>query len=428
MTLRQVIKRDNSIVAFEEDKIINSIYKVMEEIGEANYDKARELSNDVVQQLEEYIEDASEQHDVEDLIPSVGYIDDCVEEILMGKDKSLAKAYILFRDKKDKELAPDIFRPRASYRPYEYPQFIEFIDALHNSFWVFREFNFTSAIQNLKVDMTHEERTAALRSVLAIGTVESKVKSFWVEIGKMFPKSEFEELGAVIGNNEVIHAHAYTHILELMGLNEEFTKVDSIPAIKARMDYIGKSLAGRYGSKREYMKSLLFFSLFVENVSLFSQFLIISSFDKSKNMLNGISNVIQATSLEEDLHAKVGTEIINIIREENPEWFDDELEDEVYSLVRECYAAEKDIVDWIFEEGELPFLTKQTIFEYIKHRINIGLESCGFRGVYTVDESELSKVDWFEVQNKTTTHTDFFNKRSTNYTKTSQSFDVDDMF
>ena len=62
--------------------------------------------------------------------------------------------------------------------------------------------------------------------------------------------------------------------------------------------------------------------MFVENVSLFSQFLIMMAFNKHKNVLKGISNAVEATSKEEDIHARFGFELVNIIREENPDLFD----------------------------------------------------------------------------------------------------------
>ena len=62
-----------------------------------------------------------------------------------------------------------------------------------------------------------------------------------------------------------------------------------------------------------YTKSVLLF-LFIEHVSLFSQFLIMMSFNKEKDVLKGISNVVEATSKEEDIHGNFGAEIINIIK------------------------------------------------------------------------------------------------------------------
>src|SRR5699024_5357419 len=96
-----------------------------------------------------------------------------------------------------------------------------------------------------------------------------------------------------------------------------------------------------------YAFSILLFSLFIEHVSLFSQFLIIMSFNKYRNIFKGISNVIEATSKEEQIHGLFGIELINIIREEKPEWFDDKMEQAIVGACKEAYRSEEIVIDWI---------------------------------------------------------------------------------
>jgi ribonucleoside-diphosphate reductase beta chain len=52
---------------------------------------------------------------------------------------------------------PDIFRKRTNLKPYEYPQLIEYLDAIRHSYWVHTEFNYSSDIQDMKVRMTPAE-------------------------------------------------------------------------------------------------------------------------------------------------------------------------------------------------------------------------------------------------------------------------------
>ena len=77
-------------------------------------------------------------------------------------------------------------------------------------------------------------------------------------------------------------------------------------------------------NNKEYAEAILLFSLFIEHVSLFSQFLIIMAFNKHKNMLKGISNVVEATSKEEQIHGDFGIDLIKILQKEHPEWFTSE--------------------------------------------------------------------------------------------------------
>jgi ribonucleoside-diphosphate reductase beta chain len=86
--------------------------------------------------------------------------------------------------------------------------------------------------------------------------------------------------------SEVRHKDAYAQLLRILGLEEEFQNVVEIPAIKDRIAYLSKYLDGtRSKDDKMYTKSVLLFSLFIEHVSLFSQFLIMMSFNKDKNLL-----------------------------------------------------------------------------------------------------------------------------------------------
>jgi ribonucleoside-diphosphate reductase beta chain len=85
------------------------------------------------------------------------------------------------------------------------------------------------------------------------------------------------------------------------------------------------------------------------------------SFNKHKNLFKGISNAVEATSKEEQIHGLFGIDLINIIKSEHPEWFDVIFEEEVIGLCEEAFESEKQVVDWIFEKGEIEFLPKAVV-------------------------------------------------------------------
>ena len=90
-----------------------------------------------------------------------------------------------------------------------------------------------------------------------------------------------------------------------MEREREFETVVEVPAINDRIKYLTKYLDGtRSKDNKMYTKSVLLFSLFIEHVSLFSQFLIMMSFNKNNNVLKGISNVVEATSKGEKTHGR----------------------------------------------------------------------------------------------------------------------------
>ena len=90
--------------------------------------------------------------------------------------------------------------------------------------------------------------------------------------------------------------------------------------------------------------------------------------------------------------------------------------------------VKKLILDWIFEKGELDFLPKETVQEFIKNRLNNSLESIGYERIFDVDLEKVYETDWFDDEIVATKHLDFFVKRSVNYNKRSMSITSDDLF
>jgi ribonucleoside-diphosphate reductase beta chain len=321
-----------------------------------------------------------------------------------------------------------IFDKRIAYQPFEY-DVDGFTESINHSYWLFSEWNFISDVQDFNVSLTDNERNVIKNTLLAISQIEVSVKKFWAKLGDKFPKAEFDQVGITFGESEVRHAKAYSHLLKVLGMNDEFDMLLENPVFQGRVDYLTKYLKGAGDSSNEsYALTLTLFSLFIENVSLFSQFAIIKSFNKNRNLLKDIDNVVQATQQEEQIHAQFGAKVINIIKSEYPEWFDAGFYDKVIRASRKAYVAECAIVDWIFEQGELPFLSKDSIKEFIKSRFNYSLEMIGCPQAFEVDKDKLKPLKWFDEELIGETNNDFFNKKSVTYSKKVQAITGDDLF
>ena len=326
-------------------------------------------------------------------------------------------------------MSKNIFMPRENIMPYEYPSLLDYKDAIRHSYWIDTEYNFTTDIDDFKTKVSDEEREVIKKTMLAIAQIEVNVKTFWADLYKRMPITEIGDVGMTFAESEVRHKDAYARLLRILGLEEEFKTVVEIPAIEGRIKYLRKYLDGsRSRDNKMYTKSVLLFSLFIEHVSLFSQFLIMMSFNKEKNLFKGISNVVEATSKEEDIHGNFGAELINIIKEENPEWFDEDFNELIYSACRKAYRAECQILDWIFEKGELEFLPKQTIYHFIKNRFNNSLGKIGMEPIFEIDTNLLESTKWFEVEITATKEGDFFYKKQIDYNKKSKAITEDDLF
>ncbi|MAX69719.1 MAG: ribonucleotide reductase [Flavobacteriaceae bacterium] len=424
MEILHITKRNFSQKPFELSKITNAILKAMKAVNHGEATDAQLIANNVHDVL------LARKNQDADYLPTVEEVQDVVEDKLMESEfHDVAKAYILYRNKQALGRKSNIFEKRVNLKPYEYPQLYEYVPAIRHSYWIHTEFNFTSDIQDFKSNLSEKEKSAIKNTMLAISQIEVAVKTFWGDVHHRMPKPEIGSVGVTFAESEVRHHDAYSHLLEILGLNKEFEELKKKPVIMKRVQYLETALKNaKSEDNREYSESILLFSLFIEHVSLFSQFLIIMAFNKHKNMLKGISNVVEATSKEEQIHGDFGIDIINIIKEENPEWFDENHNTLIQDMCKDAYIAESRIVDWIFEDGELEFLPKAVVNEFIKNRFNKSLESIGIEKAFDIDENLLSQTEWFDDEIIGTKHGDFFVKRSINYSKRTQSITSDDLF
>ncbi len=323
----------------------------------------------------------------------------------------------------------DLFTERVELKPYEYNEFLEYKDAIRQSYWVHDEFNFSGDVQDFKVNTTDVEKSIIRKTMLAISQIEVNVKTFWSEIFKQIPKPEVGSVGHTFAESEVRHMDAYSHLLGILGIEDDFSEITDVPAIQGRIEYLDECLEGaESGDKEEYIQSIMLFSIFVEHVSLFSQFLIMTSFDKYEKKFKGISNAVEATSKEEQIHGLFGVKLIDTIKDEYPEVFDEEFESEIQEACRDAYEAEQGILDWIFSEGELDFLPREHIDEFMKNRFNDSLENVDVDTIFDVDEDVLEETRWFDEDIMMTKDNDFFSKRSTTYSKNTTSVTAESMF
>jgi ribonucleoside-diphosphate reductase beta chain len=424
LEITEIIKRDYETNPFVLNKISNAVEKAMMSVGHGTKEDANTIAVKVLQEL------LNRKGKDYRYVPTVEEVQDLVEIKLMDSEfLDVAKAYILYRDEQARSRKTNIFEKRINLKPYEYPALNEYVDAIRHSYWIHSEFNFTSDIQDFKTRLTIVEQNAIKNTMLAISQIEVAVKSFWGDIYHKMPKPEIGSVGATFAESEVRHHDAYSHLLEILGLNNEFKRLKKNPVIMRRVHYLETALKNaKSEDNKEYAESILLFSLFIEHVSLFSQFLIIMAFNKHKNMLKGISNVVEATSKEEQIHGDFGIDVIKIIKDENPTWFGEEYKTIVKVMCEEAFESESRIIDWIFEAGELDFLPKNVINEFIKNRFNNSLQSIGIDKIFDIDESLLEQTEWFDDEIIGTKHGDFFVKRSINYSKRTKSITSDDLF
>ena len=322
-----------------------------------------------------------------------------------------------------------IFEEQISRKPNKYPWTEQFIEAMHNGFWTDKEFNFKSDVQQFKVNLSDQEREIIVRTLSAVGQIEVAVKSFWAKLGDNLPHPSLQDLGYVMANVEVIHNNAYERLLSVLDIEDVFEENLKLEWIQGRVKYLRKYTHRFYkDSKKQYLYALILFTLFVENVSLFSQFYIINHFARFKNVMKDTDQQVKYTRNEENIHALVGMKIINTIREEYPDLFDSELEERITHEAQQAFESESKIVDWMINGINEKSLSAPILKEFIKNRINESLIQIGFKKVFEINQDLLSSTTWFDEELLGNNMTDFFHSRPTEYSKKNQSFSEDDLF
>ncbi len=322
-----------------------------------------------------------------------------------------------------------IFDRQISRKPDKYPWCTDFINAMWSGHWTPNEFNFQSDIQDFTTELKKDEQEIIAKTLSAIGQIEISLKTFWAKLGENLPHPSLSDLGFVMASVEVIHGKAYEKLLDVLHLHEKFEENLKLEVIGGRVDYLRKYLEKQYtDDKKQYIYSLILFTLFVENVSLFSQFYIISWFNRFKNVLKDCAQQIQYTAKEEMCHAQVGVKLVQVIREEYPEFFDDELISKVKRQARAAVKSESKIIDWILDGYEGSRISAHILKEYVKNRINESLEQLGFGKEYEIDEKDRRDFEWMDEEVLGNMSTDFFFKRPIEYSKKNKKFDAEDLF
>lgn len=322
-----------------------------------------------------------------------------------------------------------IFDEQIARKPDLYPFATQYIDTMWAGHWTPNEFTFASDLQNYRVDMTNEERLVIRNTLSAIGQIEIAVKRFWARLGDNLPHPSLVDLGLVMAGIEVIHNRAYEKLLDVLQLQDAFEENLKLDIIKGRVAYLRKYNEKVYkDNRKQYVYALVLFTLFVENVSLFSQFYIVLWFNRYRNILKDTAQQVQYTTKEELIHAQVGIKLIEVIKSEYPDLFDADMKARVEHEAQEAFRAESAIVDWMLGDYRGIGLTPDILKQYIRVRLNESLVSVGCDAIFPIDAELAEQTRWMDEEVLGNAATDFFHKRAIEYSKSTTSFNEDDVF
>jgi len=223
---------------------------------------------------------------------------------------------------------------------------------------------------------------------------------------------------------------AYSHLLDILGITEDFEEVTDVPAIKERIDYLDEvPREERERRHTGYVMSLLLFSMFVEHVSLFSQFLIMTSFDKHEKKFKGNherrrsdqqggadSRTVRCRTRGSDSRGESGPLRRGLRRKRSS------------GLSAGVRGRDEDTgLDLRQGRAGLPSPGRRSTRSCGTGSTRASRTSVSSRSSKP-DEGLLEETRWFDEDIMMTKDNDFFSKRSTTYNKHAQSVTAEDMF
>lgn len=320
-----------------------------------------------------------------------------------------------------------IFDKRKEYKPFEYPEFVDLKNRLRKTFWTDDELTF----EGDKVDfhnLNPQEQEIVKRTLTLISTIEVQVKDFWGQLGSHFPKPEISNVGATAAESEVRHSDSYDRLLDILGLQDYYKKALEIEAIKGRFSYLDKylKLSAHNSDNKKYILKLILFSILIENVSLFSNFATLMYLYRHRGIMKDIRNIVKWSSVDEALHFNIGVTVINIVRREFPEMFNEDFQKQVHEACSKSIYHEKRLLNWVFEKGELDNMSKLDLENYMKYRVDDSLQQLGFDKLYNEPHPERLKFFYEEVF--ADSQDDFLAIRPVDYTLKDMSITGDDLF
>jgi ribonucleoside-diphosphate reductase beta chain len=229
---------------------------------------------------------------------------------------------------------------------------------------------------------------------------------------RIFKKPEARMMMGSFANMESIHQHAYSLLLDTVGMPEsEYKSFSEYEEMLKKHEYIN-NFKVTISNKQSIAKALAVYSAFTEGLQLFSSFVILLNFPRFGRM-KGMGQIITYSIRDESLHVEAMTQLFREFMHENIDLWDDSLKKEIYQTCREMVHLEDKFLDLVFEMGDIQGLTKKEMYEYIRYIADRRLLQLGLKPNYGVKHNPLSWLD--DVLG--VEHQNFFEGRSTAYMK-----------
>lgn len=193
---------------------------------------------------------------------------------------------------------------------------------------------------------------------------------------------------------EAIHTHAYQYIVESLAMDESriFNLYREHEAIYNKDSFIlgfnegifdPHFKTGTFASDQKFLENMIVFSIVMEGIFFYSSFAVMFGFQRQNKMV-GAAEQIQYIMRDESMHLNFGIELINTIKNEQPELWTGEFQQKIIGIVKKAVVLEYTYAQTVFPIGIFG-MNADGFKQYIEYIADRRLQRIGLPAQYNVE-------------------------------------------
>ena len=307
-----------------------------------------------------------------------------------------------------------LLEERLVYKPFKYPWAYEAWHTQQQIHWLPEEVPLAEDVKDWEKTLTEAEKNLLTQIFRFFVQADVEVNNCYMKhYSQVFKPTEVQMMLGAFSNTETIHIAAYSHLLDTIGMAEvEYSAFLEYKAMKDKFDFMRK---WGVGTKENIAKTLAVFGAFTEGVQLFASFAVLLNFPRF-NKMKGMGQIVTWSVRDETLHCNSMIRLFRAFIKENPEIWNEKLQNELYDACKTIIAHEDAFIDLAFKMGPIQGLTPDQVKKYIRWIGDRRLIQLGLQPIYKVKENPLT---WLDTMLNAVEHMNFFEGRATEYSKAS---------
>ena len=249
-------------------------------------------------------------------------------------------------------------------RPMAYPTFFEMYRAAIKNTWTVEEVDFSTDVADLRTKMSDAERHLVQRLIAFFATGDSIVANNLVL--NLYRHVNAPEARMYLSRQlyeEALHVQFYLTLLDTYVPDPEerhraFAAIESIPSIQRKAEFCMRWLDSiqrldrltTRADRRQFLLNVVCFAMCVEGLFFFGAFAYVY-FLRSRGLLHGLAAGTNWVFRDESAHMAFAFEVVNTVRREETDLFDDRFAEDVCEMLDEAIACETQFAEDLLGAG-----------------------------------------------------------------------------